>query len=41
MRKTIIFLLCLFPLNTFAGISTIVIAYGTGDVPVSSSIDLN
>ncbi|MEJ2407207.1 MAG: hypothetical protein P8171_23570 [Candidatus Thiodiazotropha sp.] len=41
MRKTIVFLLCVFPLNTFAGISTIVIAYGAGDVPVSCSMDIN
>ena len=41
MIKTTIFLLCLSPLSTFAGISAIVIAYGTGEVPVSSSIDIN
>ena len=41
MGKIIIVLLCLFPLNIYAGYSAIVIAYGTGNIPVSSSIDID
>jgi hypothetical protein len=40
MLRITVLVLSLFSLNAYAGISAIVIAYGTGDVPVSGSIDI-
>ena len=41
MRKVIVLTCLLLSVNVHAGFSAIVIAYGTGDVPVNSSIDIN
>lgn len=41
MRKTVIVLLHLLPFNAYAGLFAVVVAYRAGDVPVSSSIDIN
>ena len=41
MFKVITLLLLLSSVNAYAGFSAIVVAYGTGDVPVNSSIDVD
>ena len=41
MLKVISLIFLLFSFNAYAGSSSIVIAYGTGDVPVNSSIDID
>lgn len=41
MLKVIILIFSLLSLNAYAGFSAIVIAYGTGNVPVNSSIDID
>lgn len=40
MYRVVVLVLSLFSFNAHAGFSSIVIAYGTGDVPVNSSIDI-
>jgi len=41
MFKVITFVFSLLSVNAYAGFSAIVIAYGTGDVPVNSSLDID
>ena len=41
MIKLISVILLFISVNAYAGLSAIVIAYGTGDVPVNSSIDID
>lgn len=41
MRKVVVLTCLLLSVNVHAGFSAIVIAYGTGDVPVNSSIDID